>query len=224
MTALAAPRAVVFDLDGTLLDSERAICEAGALAFADIGEDVSGLSIADHLGAPLEELYELFVGDRDGTRRRLFIERYLARHDEHPEANPPPLPGVVDGLAGLRAAGLLLAVATTKPTGRATQQLASAGLLSFFAHVQGTDPPLLPKPAPDVVLMACAALLVGAGEAWMVGDTPRDVGAARAAGAGAILVGYGAERLAAARGMGADVVITSLTELSVLLMTTARRS
>ncbi len=205
--------AVVFDLDGTLIDSERAIVQAAERAFADLGVAVSELQVADHLGAPLEELYALFVGDQDDARLRSFIARYIARHDEHPDRFPPPLPGVVDGLAALHARGVPLAVGTTKPSARAASQLEAAGLLRWFAHVQGTDPGMRPKPQPDVVLHACAALRVAPGRALMVGDTPRDVGAAHGAGATSVVVGYSQARRSAAASFGARAVIASIAEL-----------
>ncbi len=205
--------AVVLDLDGTLLDSERAICDAAEHAFRDIDVAVSALSVADHLGAPLEELYALFVGDGNDVRMRHFVARYIERHDEHPERFPPPLPGVVDGLTALRARGTPLSVATTKPSPRARAQLEGAGLTRFFRHVQGTDPGMKPKPAPDVVLRACSALGVAPARALMIGDTPRDVAAARAAGTHAAVVAYGEARLALARGMGADLVLASLADI-----------
>jgi phosphoglycolate phosphatase len=211
---------VVFDLDGTLIDSEKAICAAASLAFTDVGRDVDEAAVADHLGAPLDELYAFFVGDPDPTRRAHFVARYLHHHDEHPEKNPPALPGVEQGLLQLRALGLPLAVGTTKPTGRATQQLAACGLLSHFAHVQGTDPPMRPKPAPDVVEVACRALGIAPARAIMVGDTARDVGAARAAGCRAVVVAYGAHRLHVAQGLGADAVVHSLALLGVASATT----
>ena len=204
---------VLLDLDGTLLDSERAICDAAAAAFADVDVRVAELQIADHMGAPLEELYALFVGDQDEERMRRFIKHYIERHDAHPDRFPPPLPGVVDGLAALVARGLPLSVATTKPSARARSQLEGAGLERFFRHVQGTDPGMKPKPAPDVVLHGCAALGTAPARALMIGDTPRDVAAARAAGTHAIVVAYSEPRVRAARSMGADAVITSLSEL-----------
>ncbi|MCC7075469.1 MAG: HAD-IA family hydrolase [Deltaproteobacteria bacterium] len=216
MSGALAVDAVVFDLDGTLIDSERAIVTAAEQAFADVGARVTQLQVADHLGAPLEELYALFVGDDDDARMRRFIARYVARHDEHPDRFPPPLPGVVDGLSALGSRGLSLAVGTTKPSARASSQLEAAGLLGFFAHVQGTDPGMRPKPHPDVVERACAALGVAPARALMVGDTPRDVGAAHAAGAAAVVVAYSEERRRAAAGFGAHAVIASLVELGAL--------
>ena len=206
-------KAVVFDLDGTLIDSEEAICAAASLAFADVGHDVDEAAVADHLGAPLDELFDHFVSGGDPTKRQRFIDRYIAHHDLHPRRDPPPLPGVEQGLLGLRALGLPLMVATTKPTGRAVQQLQSCGLDTYFAHIQGTDPPMRPKPAKDVVVAACDAVGVSASDVVMVGDTSRDVGAARAAGCRAVVVAYGVHRLQVARDLGADVVIWSLAQL-----------
>lgn len=205
---------VVFDLDGTLIDSEKAICTAASLAFGDLGSDVDEAAVADHLGAPLDELYDAFITDGDALRRRHFIDRYLVHHDLHPDRDPPPLPGVVAGLELLRALGLPLTVATTKPTDRASQQLEACGLHGFFAHIQGTDAPMRPKPAPDVVLAACRAVGLDPRRVLMVGDTARDVGAARAAGSGAVVVAYGMHRLQVARTLGADIVVRSLEELS----------
>jgi len=215
---------VVFDLDGTLIDSEKAICAAASLAFADLGVDVDEAAVADHLGAPLLELFEFFIapvratpgretafGDAEAQR---FIDRYIVHYDLHPERDPPALPGVVDGLDRLAARGLPLTIGTTKPTALARQQLDAAGLLPRFAHVQGTDPPMAPKPAKDVVVAACAAVGHAPARALMVGDTSRDVGAARAAGSRAVIVAYGMHRLQVARGLGADAVITSLTGLT----------
>jgi phosphoglycolate phosphatase len=210
---LAGIDAVVFDLDGTLIDSEKAICAAASLAFGDVGLDVDEAAVADHLGAPLDELYAFFARDDDHARRAHFVARYLAHHDDHPERDPPALPGVIDGLARLRARGLPLAVATTKPTARAAQQLTACGLVASFQHVQGTDPPLRPKPAPDVVVAACAALGCPPARALMVGDTARDVGAARAAGSRAVIVAYGVHRIQVAKTLGADATVRSLVEL-----------
>ena len=205
--------AVVFDLDGTLIDSEKAICAAASLAFRDVDVGVDEAAVADHLGAPLDELYAFFVGDTDHQRRSHFVSRYIHHHDEHPDRDPPPLPGVTSGLSGLRALGLPLAVATTKPTSRAAQQLKACGLFTHFLHVQGTDPPMRPKPAKDVVVAALAALNIPAHRAMMVGDTARDVGAARNAGTKAVVVAYGPHRLTLARKLGADVVLPSLALL-----------
>jgi phosphoglycolate phosphatase len=205
--------AVVFDLDGTLIDSEKVICAAASLAFADLGLHVDEAAVADHLGAPLDELWAAFSHSDDPVRRRRFVDRYIAHHEGHPDRDPPPLPGVVEGLERLRERGLPLAVATTKPTARAHSGLVAAGLDSFFAHIQGTDPPMKPKPAPDVIVAACAAIGVDPRSVIMIGDTARDVGAARQAGSAAVVVAYGVHRLQVAPGLGADRIVRQLSDL-----------
>ena len=209
--------AILFDLDGTLIDSERAICDAASLAFSDVGLDIAPVQIADHLGAPLEEMFTILAeplgrGD-DVVAMRHFIVHYIERHDAHPDRFPPPLPDVRDTLRTLHARGVPMSVATTKPSDRARIQLEAAGLLPYLAHVQGTDAGMKPKPSPDVVMAAARALHVDVTRTWMVGDTPRDSGAAIAAGAHAIIVAYSDARAADAIGWGAHRIVRSLAEL-----------
>jgi len=210
--------AILFDLDGTLLDSARTICDSVSAALGTLGVRVDPSEVAPHLGAPLEELYTLFVGDGPRAHLERFVDAYIAFHDAHPEQASPAFPGVEETLAALKEAGTRpLAVATTKPTHRARMGLEATGLAHFFDHIQGTDPGMAPKPAPDVILRACAAIGHEPARVVMVGDTHRDIDAARAAGALSALVVYGAGDPEKARALGADVVVSSLTELLALL-------
>jgi HAD superfamily hydrolase (TIGR01509 family) len=207
-------RALLFDLDGTLLDSARAICSAAAASFRRLGVRVSEDEIEAHLGAPLDELYAIFVGDEDPHRKARFVEDYIEEYDRHPERHPPPLPGVREGLAALSSRYRLpMAVATAKPTDRARVQVEAAGLLPRFAHVQGTDEGMRPKPDPDVIYYACKTLEVDPERVVMVGDTFRDVHAAKAAGARAVAVAYSEAHYTRALTFGADIVVRSLEEL-----------
>lgn len=209
---------ILFDLDGTLVDSAPAICDAAAASLTDLGYPTVAEEIRPHLGAPLAELYELFIGDANEERLQLFVSGYIHAHDRHALATPAILPGVVEGLRVLEASlGVPFAVATTKPTDRAQQQLEATGLMPHFAHVQGTDSGMAPKPAPDVVEHAARGLSVAPELTWMVGDTERDVRAAIAAGATAVAVAYDDEARSRAAGFGADHIISSLEELLTLL-------
>ena len=209
---------LLFDLDGTLVDSGPNICDAASTSFHSLGVPVAPAAVAPHLGAPLSELYAFFVGDGDVAREQRFVRAYIEAHDRHPDADPPPLPGVLEGLAALvHRFSPPMAVATTKPTDRATAQIERAGIHHFFQHVQGTDAGMKAKPAPDVVFSACGGIGVPPQEALMVGDTARDVGAAHAAGSISVLVAYSDEQADSEAAKSAHAVVRSMGELVELL-------
>ncbi|MDZ7801256.1 MAG: HAD-IA family hydrolase [Trueperaceae bacterium] len=174
----AQRRAIVFDLDGTLIDSLPDIVASFQDAF-----DACGVRAPDEgavralIGRPLEEMYGTFSTDPaevaalSAAYRRIYPRRFAER--------TRPFPGVPEVLAALRGRGWLLAVATTKRTEMATRLVAALGMEAQLDHVQGTDG-FPHKPAPDVVQRALAVL--GAEGAWMVGDTVSDLEAGRAAG------------------------------------------
>lgn len=191
------PRAIVFDLDGTLVDSLPDIVGAFRDAFAEYRLAAPPeAAVREHVGLPLETMYAAFapaerVADLSATYRRLYPQRFT-RHTR-------PFPGVPETLATLRRRGFRLAVATTKRSDMAARLVAAVGLADALDVVQGTDG-FPHKPAPDVVRRALAAL--DADGVWMVGDTVHDIEAGRAAGLATYAVTWGthdAARLRAAR-------------------------
>ena len=191
------PRAIVFDLDGTLVDSLPDIVGAFRDAFAEHGlASPSEAEVRDHVGLPLETMYAAFapaehVAGLSASYRRIYPQRFT-RHSR-------PYPGVPEALATLRERGFRLAVATTKRSEMAARLVAALGLTDALDVVQGTDG-FPHKPAPDVVRRALAAL--DADGVWMVGDTVHDIEAGRAAGLATYAVTWGthdAARLRAAR-------------------------
>lgn len=190
------PRAIVFDLDGTLVDSLPDIVGSFRDAFDELGLDAPPpAAVRERVGLPLEAMYAAFapaehVAALADAYRRIYPQRFTR--------TSRPFPGVPEVLAELRAAGFALAVATTKRTDMARRFVAAMGLDGALDHVQGTDG-FPHKPAPDVVLRALAAL--DAEGTWMVGDTTHDVGAGKAAGLRTFAVTWGthdADTLAAA--------------------------
>lgn len=194
----ARRRAVVFDLDGTLIDSLpdivwsfRAAFEAEALPAPDEA------AVRARIGAPLEEMVAAFVAD--AGRVGPVCDAYRRIYPRHFTERTRPFPGVREVLGELRRRGWALAVATTKRGEMARRLVEALGLDAHLDHVQGTDD-MPHKPAPDVVLRALAAL--DAEGAWMVGDTVSDLQAGRAAGLRTYGVSWGthdAERLRTAR-------------------------
>ena len=202
------PPVIVFDLDGTLVDSLVDIIASFRQAFGEFELEVPDeAAVRALIGRPLDEMYARFA---PAARVSGLSASYRRHYPKNFTRNSRIYPGVVGVLGELRDRGYRLAVATTKRTEMALALVEAVGLAPHLDHVQGTDD-FPHKPAPDVVVRAARAL---AGEAlWMVGDTTGDIEAGRAAGAGTYGVTWGthdAEVLATAR---PDLLEPDLTRL-----------
>ena len=190
-------RALVFDLDGTLIDSLPDIVWSFRAAFEAEGLPVPGDDdVRARIGLPLEDMAADFTDDPGAIRA--VCDAYRRIYPEHFTERTRPFPGAVEVLTELRARGWLLAVATTKRSAMATRLVDALGLDAHLDHVQGTDG-MPHKPAPDVILAALSALRAEGD--WMVGDTVTDLRAGRAAGLRTFGVSWGthdAARLAEA--------------------------
>ncbi|MBA2667843.1 MAG: HAD-IA family hydrolase [Trueperaceae bacterium] len=189
--------AIVFDLDGTLVDSLPDILASFVHAFSTCGLAApSQRELRDLIGLPLEGIFAEFArSDAVPALCAAYREHYPRHFTNHSR----PFPGVVRVLEVLRRRGYLLAVATTKRTAMAERFVAAMGLTDHLDHVQGTDG-FPHKPAPDVILRALGALR--ARGTWMVGDTVHDVEAGKAARLSTYALTWGthdAERLREAK-------------------------
>lgn len=194
---MARARGIVFDLDGTLVDSLPDIVGAFRDAFVELDlPPPPAAAVRELIGLPLEEMYgALAPSERVAELATAYRHLYPRRFTRHTR----PFPGVPEALATLRARGFRLAVATTKRSDMARRLVAALGLEDAVDAVQGTDG-FPHKPAPDVVWRALAA--VDADGLWMVGDTVHDIEAGRAAGLATYAVTWGTHdeaRLRAAR-------------------------
>ncbi|NBE93220.1 HAD family hydrolase [Nonomuraea sp. KC401] len=185
----------VFDLDGTLVDTPRAIVETFTGAFGALGVAAPGPAvIRATIGLPLERAFgDLLAAAPDGELVAQGIRHYqhLFKEIILPRAGELVFPGVAEGLDMLRARGGTLAVATSKFHASADALLRAAGLRDRFALVVGADQVSRPKPDPESGLLVLRTLGVHARHAVMVGDTAHDVHMANAAGMRSIAVTYG---------------------------------
>lgn len=210
-------RLVVFDLDGTLVDSSRDIAASVNAALGRVAPGTAAL--------PLEAILS-FVGEGAG----LLVERslrhaglglsteevlpvYIDCYRERLLDTTRLYPGVAAALDAL--AGTTLAVLTNKPGDMSRTILGGLGVASRFARVRGAGDVPSRKPDPAGLLGLMSELGARAGETWMVGDSATDVGVARAAGTRVAGVTWGFHP-AALRAAAPDRVLDLPAELAGL--------
>ena len=174
-------RAVLFDFDYTLADSERGIIECVTFALDRLGlPAASSDAIRATIGLSLEEMLVRLTshnGDRSTEFRRLFI----SRADEVMVDSTVVYPWVPRTARTLRRAGFALGIVSTKRRQRIEEVLTRDGLEDLFSVVVGSDSVPRPKPAPDGLLLALEHLNTPAEEALFVGDSTTDADAAQQA-------------------------------------------
>jgi len=218
-------RAVLWDLDGTLIDTADDIANALNRAFADLGlAPVPPAAVRTMIGrgAPMlvaRALESQGVQVHDATREVLF-QRFLVHYEQMQEEGvltAIAYPGAAFALDSLAKAGVRLACVTNKQSLLARQSLEHAGLLSMLELVVGGDTCARRKPAPDPLQHACRVLGVPVEASIMVGDSLNDVLAAHAAPMPVVCVPYGYNEGNDPRELAADAHVESLAELPALL-------
>lgn len=190
-------RLVLFDLDGTLVDSAPDLADAANRALADAGLPPRPLAeIRRFIGNGAERLlHRCLTGiadaDADSTLHQLAYRQFQLHYAACLVARTRPYPGVVETLETLRRNGVLLGCVTNKPARFTTPLLAGLGLADYFAVTLAGDSLPVKKPDPAPLLGAAQRCGVDPADTVMVGDSMADLGAARAAGMRIFCVGYG---------------------------------
>lgn len=188
---LTGLEAVLFDLDGTLLDSNEDLLRSVDHGFMAAGfEPPPRNSSAALLGAPLEEMPRELGITMNPDQMASFCAAFRKHYPEHWLDNSSLFDAVPELLEAL-AARYRLALVTTKRQEQADRICEVLGIARFFAHIQGFQKGLRHKPAPDLVLEALKGLKLPPGAAVMVGDTHRDLLAGKAAGCRTLAVAWG---------------------------------
>lgn len=179
-------RGVIFDLDGTLVDTNWHHVEAWRRAFAAFGHDVPKERIAKQVGKGGDQLVPAVLGEEAAEKDGKSIRK---RHGDEFRSTAERetfavFPGVVELLVELRRRGIKTALATSSPKDLVAATMGSAGvdvrkLVDLATTADDAD---ASKPAPDIVLAAADKLGLPPSECVMVGDTPFDVRASTKSG------------------------------------------
>ena len=186
-------RAVVFDLDGTLIDSLPDIASSVNVSLRRRGLDpLPAPEIERMIGDGAKVLLTKAFAARGAAMTETDLDDFVTHYTAHAADETAPYPGIVEALRDLRAAGHKLGVCTNKPAIAAREVLALLSLEPFFDVITGGDSTPYRKPDPRHLQATVTAL--GAGPAVMIGDPHNDIAAAAGLGIPAIFAawGYGA--------------------------------
>lgn len=210
------PAAILFDLDGTLVDSLPDMRGAMNRLLAELGRRPATLAelrtfVGDGVGVLVERTMAATGGQPDAPLPSL-TKRFLDFYRGHTAIETRAYPGVAATLEVLKAAGHVLGVCTNKPTELSLELLGGLDLLPLFSAVVGGDAVPARKPDPGHLFATLEAMKAGGRKVLMVGDSPNDVAAARAAGIPVAVVTFGYSRMAP-QDLGADVLLDHFSQL-----------
>ena len=187
---------IVFDLDGTLIDSAWDVGLAVNRVLEDEGlptmDEVTARSLMGEGGKVMMARAFAKAGRQlEETTLNALTRRFIGYYKENPLAHTRPYPGVPETLMALQQAGARMAVCTNKFEGPARQILDELDLMQFLADVAGADTFDVRKPDPGHVTQLVARMKGDLTKAVMVGDSMHDVHAGQRAGIPVVAVSWG---------------------------------
>ena len=214
-------RDLIFDLDGTLIDSAPDLAHALNRLLAEFGRPPLDLATVRRMvgdGAPELVRRALTAGGAvvDPTAMPELFERYRGFYLATATLSTRAYPGVKETLAALRAAGYRMVVCTNKFQKPTMKILDFLDLTGFFDGVAGGDVVPARKPDPRHLLAALALVGGGPDQAVMIGDGINDVSAAKAAGIPTLLLDSGYGEIAADK-LGGDGLLSAFSEIPAAL-------
>ncbi|BDA83299.1 phosphoglycolate phosphatase, bacterial [Aureimonas sp. SA4125] len=217
MTSPSWPKAVLFDLDGTLIDSAPDIHASLNQTLESLGEPPFLLEAVVGMiggGVPklIERAYAALGKDIDPASLDRVVDRFLAIYKPRATELTTLNAGASDTTRSLGESGMPIGVVTNKPEAETREILVHFGLADLMAIIVGGDAGPEKKPAPGLLLLACERLGLAPADVVFVGDSENDVDAAKAAGMAVVAVrgGYTSH---GADALGASAVVDRLNDL-----------
>ena len=221
---LAVPvRAVLFDLDGTLLHTSPDLAAAASAALAECGQaDIDAATVERFVGKGIHALVQRCLRHLGQPDNGPVFEALLAAYWRHYEVlngqHAAPYAGVFEGLDAMRAAGLKLGVCTNK-TERFTQPLLErCNMAHYFSVIVSGDTTAHKKPAPDMIDYAANRWETRVSEILFIGDSGNDTAAARAAGCPVWVVPYGYNEGEPVENLDCDGIVATLFDAAQQLL------
>lgn len=217
-------KAIVIDLDGTLLDTAPDLAHAAELMMAELGRPCpSQDTIRSYIGNGVSRLVKrVLTGQMDAEPEaglfELALPVYQKHYGRHVADQSRPFFGVVEGLQALKAAGFRLACITNKSAQFTHPLLKATGLSDFFELILSGDALPRRKPDPLPLQHACETFGIQPHELLLIGDSLNDTQAARAAGCPVFCVPYGYNRGRPVTELDLDAVVPTLAEAAKLVV------
>jgi len=183
---------IIYDLDGVVIDSTKAICTAFNQAIEDVGErsrpeeEIRGM-----IGVALEEMFRRVLPEEKHDRIGCCFDRYLAIFSEVSPIHTRILDGVEETLRYFEAKGVKQTLATNKSSAEAERILGDLGIRHLFDLVLGLNDIDAPKPSPEMILLTLERMDVEPGKAVLVEDSPTGLAAGKASGVHTVAVTTG---------------------------------
>ncbi len=217
-----AIKAVVIDLDGTLLDTAPDLAHAAELMMAELGLPAVPLAtIKTYIGNGVSRLAKrVLTGDMEAEPDAELFARAFPLYQKHYAANVSlysrPFDGVIAGLEAFKAMGVHVACITNKAEAYTVPLLKDTGLFDYFELILSGDSLPKRKPDPMPLLHACKHFGVEPHELLLIGDSLNDTQAARAAGCPVFCVPYGYNRGRSVAELDLDAVTPTLLDAAKL--------
>ncbi len=212
-------KAVLFDMDGTVLDTLDDLADSVNRSLREFGlPEVSRFQVGQSLGNGAKYLIRHCLPEgSDEALCEQVLSFYKPWYDAHCRIKTKPYDGILQLMETLRADGVSQAIISNKPDS-AVQELAEAFFPGLMDVVIGESPAVKRKPSPDTVLAAASQMGLMASDCVYIGDTEVDLETARNAGMDCIPVSWGFRTEEQLRAAGAEEIIRSPEELKKKLL------